>query len=170
MEGIDRFRRGVAASLVLASIIASRLAVAGSPAALTVTIDDARDFARLGGYLDYTVTVANTGGADATGVTLANAFPPQLDPAFTNWICLPSGVGATCTDSGSGPLADANMAIPVGNSLTWLVHAPVRVDAVGESIDNTVSVTWNSTTVSATDSDALVIFREGFDTPYGDGS
>lgn len=170
MERIDRFRRGATGALLLASLVAARLAAAGTPAALTITIDDARDFARLGGFLDYTVTLANVGGVDATGVVLANAFPPQLDPAYTTWVCLPSGVGATCTESGSGPLEDANLSIPVGNSLTWLVHAPVRVDATGESVDNAVSATWNSTTVNALDSDALVIFREGFDTPYGDGS
>jgi uncharacterized repeat protein (TIGR01451 family) len=170
MNTIDRFRRTFAAMLALASFVASHPVVAGSPAALTVTIDDAHDFARFGGYLDYTVTVANTGGGGATGVTIANAFPPQLDSAYTTWLCLPSGVGATCTENGTGPLDDSGISIPVGNSITWLVHAPVRPDASGDTIDNTVSVTWNTTTVSATDTDALVIFRDGFDTPYGDGS
>ncbi|HEU4665870.1 MAG TPA: hypothetical protein VFS55_17715 [Dokdonella sp.] len=170
MHGIDPIRRRVALSLVMAAFAASGLAAAGTPAGLTITIDDAREFARYGGYLDYTVTLANAGATDAVGISIANAFPPQLDPAYTTWICLPSGVDATCTDSGSGPLSDTNMTIPVGNSLTWLVHAPVRGDASGDTIDNTVDATWNSTTVSATDSDALVIFREGFDVPYGDGT
>ncbi|HEY6942746.1 hypothetical protein [Dokdonella sp.] len=170
MQGIDPLRRSAAFSLMIAALVTSGLAAAGTPAGLTITIDDAHDFARYGGYLDYTVTLANTGAADATGVSIANAFPPQLDPAYTTWICLPSGVGAICTDSGSGPLVDAGMEIPVGNSLTWLVHAPVRVDASGDTIDNSVDATWNSATVGATDSDALVIFREGFDAPYGDGT
>lgn len=169
MERFDRLRR-TAAPVALASMFAGGLAIAGTPAALTITIDDARNYARFGGYLDYTVTVSNTGGADANAVTLANAFPPGLDAAFTTWICLPSGAGAICTDSGTGALDDSGIAIPVGNSLTWLVHAPVRIDAGGDTIDNTVSATLGAVTVSATDSDALVIFREGFDTPYGDGS
>ncbi|MGN6519396.1 MAG: hypothetical protein ACTHK2_08240 [Dokdonella sp.] len=171
MNTTDRFRRSAAAALVAcAAFVGAVPVIAGTPAVLTITIDDAHDFARFGGSLDYTVTVANTGGGDALDVTITNMFPEQLDPAFTTWLCLPSGVGTTCTENGTGPLDETGLSIPQGNSITWLVHAPVRIDASGEVLDNTVSATWGGNTVCATDSDALVIFREGFDTPYGDGS
>ncbi len=143
---------------------------ANAPAVLSITLTDNHDYARYGMLLNYVVTVTNSGG-DATGVTLSNDFPVQLDPAGTTWTCFGGGGGTTCTASGSGPLNDSGIAIPAGRSVTWLVTALVRFDADGASIANSMSAGISGgSTVSATDSDILVIFRDGFDVPFGDGT
>jgi hypothetical protein len=134
---------------------------------LAITVSDARDYARYGMLLNYVVTVTNDGEGDAHGVVVANTDPaPQLDAPYTRWSCFGAGAGATCTFSGEGALNDANVSIPAGRSLSWLVSAPVRLDAPGGMIDYTVATGG----ASATDTDALVILRTGFDVPYGDGA
>jgi hypothetical protein len=136
---------------------------------LNVSVSDNRDYARYGMLLNYIVTVDNDGSGDATGISLANVSPPQLDAAATTWTCQGAGGGATCTASGSGALNDANVTIPIGRTLTWIVTAPVRLDAVGGNVDYTVDATGGST-ASATDHDTLVIMRTGMDVVYGDGA
>ncbi|GAA0717424.1 choice-of-anchor Q domain-containing protein [Dokdonella soli] len=148
---------------VVAKFVADALPV------LAITVTDRRTHARYGMLLNYTVTVTNSGG-DAAGVTLANTVPAQLDAVNTTWICDSGGGGATCSATGTGALADSGVVIPAGRSLTWQVTAPVRVDAVGATVDYSVSASRAGSSVSATDSDILVIFRDGFDVPYGDGT
>ena len=135
--------------------------------ALAITISDGHAFARYGVLLNYVVTVTNSGAGDATNVSLANILPAQLDAANTNWTCFGAGVGAICTPSGTGALNDSGIAIPAGRSLTWLLNAPVFPDASGATVDNTVSVSVGVSTVSATDSDILVIYRNGFEASSG---
>lgn len=135
---------------------------------LSVSINDDRDYARYGMLLNYLVTITNSGDGDAADLHIGGDLPAQLDATYTRWICLGGGGGANCADSGSGPLDDAGVAIPAGRSLTWLVTAPVRVDAADSTIDYTIGVAEDA--ASATDSDALVLLRSGFDVPYGDGA
>ena len=137
---------------------------------LALTIDDGRDHARYGQILDYVVTVTNQGAGDATGAILANTLPAQLDEANTSWVCLGGDGGAICTASGDGPLNDSGIVIPAGRSLTWLLSTPVLVDAAGATVDNSVNASADGSTVSAMDSNALVVFRAGFDEPSGDGT
>ena len=113
------------------------------------------------------VTVTNNGAGDATSMTLANTLPPQLDVSNTTWICVGAGNGAVCSPSGSGGLNDSGIVIPAGRSLIWVVTTSVLLDAAGGSIDNTVSASVTASTASATDSDTLVIFRDGFGGPSG---
>lgn len=134
---------------------------------LSVSVTDNNDYALYGKLINYIVTVTNNGNGDATGISVNNLSPPQLDAAFTSWTCSATGVGTTC-GSGTGALNDSGVTIPIGRSLSWLVSAPVLVDAPGDSVDYTVNVGGPSTD-SATDNNFLVIFRSGFDAPYGNG-
>ena len=137
---------------------------------LVLSVDDGHAYARYGLSMSYIVTLTNDGTGDASGVSLVNVSPPQIDAPGTSWSCIGAGTGATCTASGTGALSDSGIALPVGRSLTWLVLAPVRMDLVaGETLDYTVDAS-GAGTASATDSDILVLLRTGTDVPYGDGA
>lgn len=142
-------------------------------AALTVTLDDSRTFARYGQVMNYVLTIANTGTSDATDVSITQTLPAQFDSAFAHWSCLSGGGGASCTASGTGPLIDSGVVIPASRSITWLISAPILADATGDTADNSVDVTSQSDPNSphdVVDSDTLVVFRDGFDVPYADGT
>jgi hypothetical protein len=63
-------------------------------------------------------------------------------------------------------LADT-VTLPADSSLVWIVTAPVFVDASDETVSMDVSATGAA---SVSDVDTLVIFRDGFDVPNGDGT
>jgi hypothetical protein len=134
-----------------------------------VSVDDAHDYARYGMVLTYVVTVTNDGNGDASGVTVANVSPPQLDATATTWTCQGAGNGAVCDANGIGALNDSAVSIPIGRSLSWVVTAPLRVDAAGNTVDYVVSASGPASGTD-TDSDTLVIMRTGTDVPYGDGA
>jgi len=136
---------------------------------LVLTVDDDHAYARYGMTMSYVVTLTNDGTGDATGVSIANVSPPQLNAAQTSWTCVGAGEGATCSAAGSGALVDSGIALPVGRSLAWLVTAPMRADATGDTLEYTVDAS-GAGTASATDSDVLVLLRTGMDVPYSDGA
>jgi len=136
---------------------------------LSLAVSDGRDHARYGSVVDYVVTLTNDGDADAVGVDLAAVPSSQLDDAQTEWACVGAGGGATCTEQGSGRLADDGIVLPVGRSLTWLVSAPLPPDAPGPILDYTVNAS-GAGAASATDSDILVLLRTGFDVDGSDGA
>ncbi|HEY6942981.1 InlB B-repeat-containing protein [Dokdonella sp.] len=156
---------------VLAGADVTNVAVDCAPPTphLTVSVTDNRTYVRYGMLLTYLVRVTNDGEGVATGVTVSNASPPQIDAASTTWSCHGAGGGAICQASGSGALNDGGVAIPPGRTLTWVVSAPVRVDAPTGLIDYTVGVGGPSP-ANATDHDVIVIFRTGMDVPYGGGA
>jgi uncharacterized repeat protein (TIGR01451 family) len=136
---------------------------------LVLTVDDDHVYARFGMTMNYLVTLTNDGTGDATGVSIVNVSPPQIDASLTTWTCVGAGEGATCSASGSGALSDSGIALPIGRSLAWLVTAPMRDDATGDMLDYTVDAS-GAGAASATDSDILVLLRTGMDVPYGDGA
>ncbi|MGN6519604.1 MAG: InlB B-repeat-containing protein, partial [Dokdonella sp.] len=136
---------------------------------LAVTVTDNRDYVHYGKVLTYLVRVTNDGEGIATGVSVTNVSPPQIDTTSTTWACHGAGGGAVCRASGSGALADTGVAVPPGRTLTWVVSAPVRVDAPVGTIDYTVNVGGPSP-ATANDHDIIVILRTGMDVPYGDGA
>jgi uncharacterized repeat protein (TIGR01451 family) len=136
---------------------------------LVLTVTDDHAYARFGMTMNYVVTLTNDGTGEATGVSIANVSPPQLDAGLTTWTCVGAGEGATCSSAGSGALSDSGIALPVGRSLAWLVTAPMRADATGDTLDYTVDAS-GAGTASATDSDVLVLLRTGMDVPYSDGA
>jgi hypothetical protein len=141
-----------------------------APPALAITLANGRDYIRYGSLVDYVVTVTNTGATDAIAIDVFGELPPtQVDAAFASWQCFGAGAGAVCSASGTGDLDDSNVAIPVGRSLTWLVSAPVRLDAPGDSLAYTVNTSAPGlAAVNASDSDLLVLLRSGFQSPFGE--
>ncbi len=139
---------------------------AAAPPQLVLSVSDARDFARYGQVVDYVVTLANNGEGDASGVTVTFTLSAGFDGAFARISCFGAGSGATCTQDAGNPLLH-HVALPAHRTLTWLVSVPVRADAADATVDFGVGADG---TPSVTDTDTLVIFRDGFDVPYGDGT
>ncbi len=140
---------------------------------LAVSLDDGHDYVRYGQVRNYILTISNAGPAAASDIAIAETLSPEFDAAFATWICFGGGGGASCTPSGNGPLADSNVTIPEARSLTWLISVPVYFDAPGDTADNSVNVaslTDPNAPYDVTDSDVLVVFRDGFDVPYADGT
>ncbi|GEM_PF-6948317 len=135
---------------------------------LTLTIDDGRDYVRYGQIVDTIVTLANVAGAPtAIDVPVTFALSDGFDPDFAEVTCHGTGAGATCMRSNELDPLRYRVTLPPGRELMWRIVVPVRPDAEG------VSVTFSASAggaESASDTNTLVIFKEGFDTPYGDGT
>lgn len=131
---------------------------------LAIDVTDNRDYAHYGAVLKYIVTVANIGTGTAKRVKLSNALPAQIDAPNTTWVCTGAGSGAACEAMGSGDLDTGDIVIPAGRTLVWRVTAPVLPDAVGATIDYSISASLGDDAgVHTTDIDTLVVFRGGFD-------
>ncbi|MGQ9550606.1 MAG: hypothetical protein ACUVWS_18490, partial [Roseiflexus sp.] len=130
----------------------------GRPADLTIGKTVAPALVVPGLPATYTITVTNTGSADANGATVLDLFPPTI--SGVTWTC--SGVnGATCAQaSGSGNLTLSLPKFPVGGVATITISGMVAADATGNLV-NTAQVlppvgvddptfTNNSATISST--------------------
>ena len=130
--------------------------------ALTLDIDDGADYAPYGAVNDYKVTLSNNGVATADGLTLDGTFSAAFDAANASWQCSASG-GAQCTASGTGPLHDTAISLPVGGTATWDISAPLTLTG-NEAFATAAVALTGSATLDADDTDTLVLFRDGFDT------
>jgi uncharacterized repeat protein (TIGR01451 family) len=142
-----------------------------------VSVDDARDYARYGRMQDYVVTVSNNGEGDATGVSLSSTYSPGLVAEIAQWQCFGGGAAGVagvphCDPStGTGAMA-STLDLPSGASLSFLVSVPVDVAAADPEVQVDVEVDDASHGIqqNASDTDTLVLFRDGFDVPYADGT
>ena len=163
MKAIFRVARVALAASTCASAATTAFAGQG---ALVLEANDNHAYARYGQTLAYVVTLTNNGTGTATDVAVAAVLSPAWDAPGAGWTCYPGTDGATCTGSGSGPLDDV-ATLPPGARVTWVLELPVRIDAV--DVTATLDVTATGATPVA-DTNELVIFKEGFDVPYGDGT
>jgi uncharacterized repeat protein (TIGR01451 family) len=134
---------------------------------VAIAIDDGRNYAQYGMAVTYTITISNASANAANGVSVSNAFPPELDAATATWTCTGSA-GATCTASGSGAVTDSGVVVPAGGNVTYTLIATVLAGSTSGSVDNQVTVNGPSGSHSANDVDTLVLLRDGFD--GGDGA
>lgn len=134
--------------------------VPNADANLMVTIDDARDYARVGQLLSYGIAVSNTGGTAVAEIAVSDVLPTQLDSTSAHWQCLPTG-GAICTTTGEGDLVDS-IGLPAHSSVFYMLDAYAQGGA-NDNIVNQVGVTSSSGTMTASDTTTLVIFRDGFE-------
>lgn len=141
-------------------------------ASLHLSVDDGHAFARYGHVRDYFVTLGNSGNSAADGVAIAATFSAAFDVANVHWQCL-GGTGL-CGSDGAGGFADtANL--PAGASVTWIVSVPVLAGSDADQATFTVELPSSRPApagagLSDADTDTLVIFRDGVDVPYGDGT
>jgi len=141
-------------------------ATAFGQAVLTLTLDDHHDYARYAQTLAYIVTLTNSGDAAATDVPIVVALSPAWDGAGASWVCYPGSDGATCTVAGNGPLDDI-ATLPPGARASWVVYLPT----FAATAETTATVQVGASGASPlSDTNTLVVFRDGFDVPYGDGT
>jgi hypothetical protein len=118
---------------------------------------------------DYFVTLGNTGNTAANDVAIAATFSAAFDVPNVHWLCI--GGGINCGASGSGGFSDV-ATVPANSSLTWIVSVPVL--AASNEPDATLTIGQAAPAgigfPSAADTNTLVIFRDGYDVPYADGT
>jgi len=137
---------------------------------LYVSVDDNHDFARYGQVRDYFVTLGNNGNV-AGSRAISATFDAAFDVANAHWQCLDASAGASCSNSGDGDFHDS-ASVPPNASVTWVVSVPVLADSMATQATLTIGETPALTTGGLVDedTDTLVIFRDGLDVPYGDGT
>jgi uncharacterized repeat protein (TIGR01451 family) len=92
-----------------------------------------------GDTLRYTITINETGGAAAGGVSVTDAIDALL--SGFNVISIPSGATDSSTP-GTGPLNVSNISVPANGSVTIVFDANVAGSAnSGDVINNTASIT-----------------------------
>ncbi|MEO5623441.1 MAG: carboxypeptidase regulatory-like domain-containing protein [Dokdonella sp.] len=130
-----------------------------------VTVNDNRLYVSIGDSLDYNIVV-NNAGPSAGSVSVADTLPAGLGAA--SWVCTPSS-GASCTLNGSGTTLNDNASVPPGGTVTYVYSATLQSEVSGLLV-NTATATATggvtdpvSSNNSATDTDVIVIFRDGFE-------
>ncbi|TCO37662.1 putative repeat protein (TIGR01451 family) [Dokdonella fugitiva] len=78
-----------------------------------------------GGSVTYTITVTNTGAADADGTTVEDPVPAGI--ASQAWTCA-ANAGAVCAASGNGAISDTLAAFPPGSFVTYTIVATIADD------------------------------------------
>lgn len=141
---------------------------AALPPKLRLSIDDGRAFARYGQVVDYTVSLRNVGAGTATDVPLDASLSAAFDTAYAHWQCFGGDDGAACTASGEGALSD-RVTLPPGRSLTWRLSVPVRFDSIEPEASLALAL-GGVAPQNVADTNVLVLLRDGFDVPYGDGT
>jgi uncharacterized repeat protein (TIGR01451 family) len=114
----------------------------------------------------YTVAVANSGATPTVNARVLVPVPAGL-AGFSSWTCAVSGSGSCATVSGTGAI-DATVTLTAGESATFTVTA--GVGTVEQRVDFTATVAAplgqldvNMADNTATDSDPIVLFADGFD-------
>jgi len=136
-------------------------AVGASP---VLAIDDGREYARYGRTVDYMVTLANTGDAPIQSSDVTFVPSAGFDAAFATLTCF-AGTGSCMADP-ADPLHYV-ATVPASGEVTWLVSIPVHGTTAEPSVELVVTATGAT---PAVDTNTLVILRDGFDVPYGDGT
>ena len=114
---------------------------------LSVTKDDAPDPVPVGSLLTYTVTVANAGPVEATGVVLTDSLP--ADVTFNS----ADASQGTCSET-SGTLTCDLGSIDSGAQATLIIQVVPSEAAGGNTIPNSVTVAANETDPNVNDNRA----------------
>jgi uncharacterized repeat protein (TIGR01451 family) len=142
---------------------------ATSPSAnvdLGVTVRNQRVTVPEGQSIAYTVTVTNTGATATSNARVTVPLPTGLT-GFSAWSCTATGSGSCATASGAGAI-DTTVSLGAGESATFAITADVG--PVEQTVDFTATVEpplgqldTNTLDNTATDSDPIVLFADGFD-------
>jgi len=85
-------------------------------------------YAASGDAVTYTITLANEGGTDATGLTLAN--PGVAGLTFGGWTCVETGATSACPNaSGTGAINETAIAIAAGGNVVYTLPGTVSVSS-----------------------------------------
>lgn len=99
-----------------------------------------------GDVLEYTLTLLETAGLDATGVSVLDVLPPDVSGPTVTSVLPPGAVDNTIP----GRLDLANLTVPAGGGLVVVFEVVVLAGTVdGTTIDNTATVTNGTGTGAA---------------------
>jgi hypothetical protein len=132
--------------------------------AIGIAVD--RDQVRRGQMLDYLVTLHNAAADAALGAGVASTLSPLLDRDFASWLCVDAPASG-CTASGTGDILDGGLDIPAGASVSYLLTAPVRLDADDGPVQTSASASLdgdgNPADNTASVQTPVVVYRSGFE-------
>lgn len=134
---------------------------------LELTITDNRNFVQVGDPLDYLIEVSNPLGPSSAIASVNDTLPAILSGG--SWICTGSG-GASCgSASGSGNTLADTATVPAGGKASYLYSTTLLAVDLDDQVANTATASLTNGTDptpgnnSGTDTDVVVIFRDGFD-------
>jgi len=115
---------------------------------LTIAKIDAPDPVNAGGTLNYTITVTNTGSANATGVTIVDDYDENI-------LTIVDAGGGSVSDPANNVTWNGNLTISIGGFLSYNISATVSPTAPGGFVFNAANVTCaegvsNSTSINST--------------------
>jgi uncharacterized repeat protein (TIGR01451 family) len=125
-------------------------------AGLTITKTDNATNRVPGTPVDYAIVISNSGPSFAPAARVLDTLPPSLLNAV--WTCVGAGAAVCAHADGVGSI-DETVAVPVGGSITYALHADIDPNAIG-TLTNTASVdpgpgVLNPVVAAATDSSVL---------------
>lgn len=170
-EGLGTLSNNVYTTLPISGDCTVTATFTSASASLTLVVTDNREFARYGTLVNYIVTLTNSAGSAVSGLSISGSetsASQDLATASGHWICF--GSASQCAPSGNGPFTDANVSVPPNGSVSWFVTIPVLSAAPDDAVSYTVTLDGIAPPVVQTDTDMLVIFHDGFDVAYGDGT
>jgi len=137
---------------------------AGTPIlSLTKTLTSA-DTVAPGGAVTFNIVVSNTGTADATGVTLTDLFPAEMEAVAVSTTCAAVGAGSTCPAGfpASGDLTTAPFNVGANSGTVTFSVTGQATGAVGGPYSNTADITHpNAPAPDADDTDTFSIASTG---------
>jgi uncharacterized repeat protein (TIGR01451 family) len=131
---------------------------------LALTLSDHHNTVEIGRSVNYIVEVTNPGPSPVTA-TVTDTLPSGV--VNGSWVCVPFG-GAACA-SGFGNALSDTATLPVGSEAAYVYTATVVTGDASDLLTNTASVAVVGGTDpvmannSASDSDVVKIFVDGFD-------
>jgi hypothetical protein len=170
-EGLGTLDNNIYTTRAISQDCSVNATFASASGTLTLTLSDNRSFVHYGGFIDYIVTLNNSSGSDATGLTISGietSPSSDLDTAFGHWQCF--GDAAECLPTGTGPFLDNNVTVPANTTVAWMVSIPKRAIPPDGFATYTVTVSGITPTLMQVDTDYFVIFRDGFNVANGDGT
>ncbi len=134
---------------------------------VAVAISDDRDIVQIGDSLDYLIEVTNPIGPSSAIATVSDILPAELTAG--SWICSASG-GASCgSPGGSGNTLFDTATLPVGGKTSYLYSTTLQGSDPNGMVVNTATASLtngtdpNPANNQSTDTNSVVIFRDGFD-------
>ncbi len=134
---------------------------------IAVTLSDSRTFAQVGDVLDYVIEVTNPVGPSTAVANVSDVLPAELGDG--SWTCTPSPSPGTICHDGTGSALSDTATIPVGGKASYVYSAMLQSDDAPGVVVNTASASLTlgsdpaTANNSASDTDIIDIFRDGFD-------
>ncbi|HZP66626.1 MAG TPA: carboxypeptidase regulatory-like domain-containing protein [Rudaea sp.] len=134
-----------------------------SLSSIGLTMTDNRTNTETGESVNYIIEVSNPSGSGTLNPTITDALPSGA--VNGNWTCIAFG-GAACA-SGVGNTLSDTATLPGGGEVAYVYSATVLTGNASDLFVNSANVTFGSGTpgtyASATDSDLVHIFIDGFE-------